>query len=119
MGDQHLFLVTFSPETLNKFEILAALAAVVAASAGDERVDRDALAGARTVDDRAAELVSENQRRVAARIAAVIRVHVGAANADRIDVEHDLVGSPRRIGLIAVRDLVRIRVDQRFQSPNR
>jgi hypothetical protein len=85
-----------------------------AASAGDERVDRDPLAVARPADDPSGGLVTEHQRRRPARIVAVIGVHVGSADPDRLDADQRLARAGLRNVDILHFERERAGVDERL-----
>jgi hypothetical protein len=94
--------------------VVAPLHAVFAGAAGDQRVHRDAPSRARPLEDAAGEFVAEDQRRHAPRIVAVVRVHVRAADADRIHLDQHVAEAHLRLRLVAVGNLVRCGVDERF-----
>ena len=92
----------------------AARGAEIAVSAGNERVDGDGFSAARATDDAPGGLVAKHQRRRAALVMPVIRVHVRAADADRLDRDHHLARLRHRIGNGREFDRVRRRVHQGF-----
>jgi hypothetical protein len=61
-------------------QVVAALRAELAVTAGDQRIHRDLAARARSFEDFTRRLVSKDQRRSATRIATVIGMHVRAAD---------------------------------------
>ena len=67
-------------------------------SVDNERVDRHAPPSAPARDDHTRRLVPEDQGRGAARVVAVIGVHIRAADADRLDLDEHLVRGGYRIG---------------------
>src|SRR6202040_2525907 len=56
--------------------------------------------------------MAQDQRRRPARIVAVIGVHVGAADADRLDLDHDFAVDRGGHGFVAKLERVRTGVDQ-------
>src|SRR6516225_4689426 len=60
--------------------------------------------------------MTEHERRRAARIVAVIGVHVGAADPDRLDAHQHLVIAGRRFRLLTAQQNVRLGIDQGFHG---
>ena len=95
-------------------EIRAAGEAVVAAHAGDERIDRHAFALVPALDDRAGRFVAEDQWGRSAGIVAEEGVHVRAADADGLDRDEHLVIAVAWPLRLAELERLRCGVDERL-----
>ncbi len=90
--------------------------AIVAAAAGDEGIEHDPCSGFRPIDHSAAGLVPQDERWHPARVVAVPGMHVGAADADRIDRDQRLPGTGIGRRLVAVFGLLCGGIDQRLHA---
>jgi hypothetical protein len=81
-------------------KIGAALRAVSAAPAYDQRIGGEAPPRHRAVQRRADEFVAQGHGRHAARIVALIGVQIRAANADRIDADQHVVAIEAGLGRV-------------------
>jgi hypothetical protein len=101
-------------------QVVAALQAPVAAAAGDQRVAGDTLAGQPQrrgrLDHRGGELVAEHQPGFAARVVAVVGVHVRAADAGGVDAQHHFVIGKLGLGAVVQLDLIGGGVDEGFHG---
>jgi hypothetical protein len=90
--------------------------AEITLAASHQRVDRDTLALARAGRDVAGSFMTEDQRRRAAIINAVIGVHVGPADAASRDFDQDFIVGRNRIGVVTKSQSIRTSVDEGFHA---
>src|SRR5271155_1718114 len=90
--------------------------APLTAPARDQGIDRDPLPLIRTANDRAGCLMSEDKRWRPARIMAVIAMHVGATDADRVDLDQNFVVAGHGLRLVAPFQRVRLDIDEGFHG---
>jgi len=83
-------------------QVLPAAEAGIAHATGDQRIEHHALAAMFAFEHGADGLVTEYQRRYAALVVAEVSMHIGTANAHRLDRHQRIAGLRRRLGLIAV-----------------
>jgi hypothetical protein len=97
-------------------QVVAALHAVVASAARDQRVAGEARADSkarhRRLGDAPDELVAEHEARLAAWVMAMPGVHVGAADADGFYLQHHFASSGLRHRPLLQLDFVGLRVDE-------